>query len=109
VEEAIDYIGWMTKDGYSKSTNCLDNILELTTKECGGLGECKEDCLNFQLKNNIFNEFDMHKYSVHVITKVILSRIETEFSMQVILLSSHIFSILIPHVLTINRINLGHT
>ncbi|CAG8460938.1 2696_t:CDS:2 [Scutellospora calospora] len=30
VEGSVDYIRWKTKKGKSKSTNCLDNILQLT-------------------------------------------------------------------------------
>ncbi|CAG8735385.1 20649_t:CDS:2, partial [Cetraspora pellucida] len=115
VEGAIDYIGWMTKDGYLKSTNHLDDILELTEKgnECisniqNGNAHDICNCSNFKLKNNVSNEFDMHKCSVRVITKVMLSQIKTEFLMQVILSGSHISSILIPHISTINRINLNY-
>ncbi|CAG8565769.1 10070_t:CDS:2 [Gigaspora rosea] len=106
VEGAIDYIGWMTKDGHSNSTNRLDDILELTEKG-------SERIVNIQ-NGNVYGiglSFVLVMVTVkeiRVITKVILSQVKTEFPMQVILSGSHISSIPILHISTINRINLNY-
>ena len=33
-------------------------------RACGGLGECRQECPNLFLKNNLKNDFDMHKCAV---------------------------------------------
>ena len=41
--------------------------------ECGGIGNCKEDCANYSLLNNIKSYHDMHRCKVRVISEVKLS------------------------------------
>ncbi|KAF0541198.1 gephyrin: PROVISIONAL [Gigaspora margarita] len=122
VEGAIDYIVWKTVQGQKKSTNRIDDIIELTNKgrervakikqniaqdltvwrwvlfydgnigcerACGGLGECKQECSNFGLKNNLKNDFDMHKCAVRVITKVMLSNVKDPLPVQLIIQGIH--------------------
>ncbi|KAF0450146.1 proteophosphoglycan ppg4 [Gigaspora margarita] len=140
VEGAIDYITWKTVQGQKKSTNRIDDIIEITDKErehvakfkqnaaqdltvwrwilfcdgsigceraCGGLGECRQECSNFVLKNNLKNDFDMHKCAVRVITKVMLSNIEDPLPVQLIINGVHKTSILLTPDPKFTRINLS--
>ncbi|CAG8814545.1 16398_t:CDS:2, partial [Gigaspora margarita] len=112
VEGSVDYLGWKTNKGHSKSTNQLDDILRLTEngrlrvqqirariksdihvwrwvwfcsgdggyqRSCGGFGDCIKECNHYSDQHNFNNPFDMHKYSVQILTKVMLSEIDTEF------------------------------
>ncbi|RIB24314.1 hypothetical protein C2G38_2168847 [Gigaspora rosea] len=66
-------------------------------RACGGLEKCVEECSNFHLKNNLKNNFDMHKCAVRVITKVMLSNVEDTLPVQLfiegIYRSSSIFAV----------------
>ncbi|CAG8850337.1 16614_t:CDS:2, partial [Racocetra persica] len=73
----------------NKSTNRLDDIIELTDKGRERVAKIKQNaasdltkCLNFFLNNNLKNDFDTHKYAVRVIIKVMLSDIEELFPVQ---------------------------
>ncbi|CAG8837186.1 4290_t:CDS:2, partial [Cetraspora pellucida] len=49
-----------TVNGMTKSTNHLDDTLELTEKgrmqrDCGGFGSCVPNCSNYEMKNNLKN------------------------------------------------------
>ncbi|CAG8491186.1 15642_t:CDS:2, partial [Cetraspora pellucida] len=81
-----------TSKGQIKMTNRLDDILELTNKgrdSYSGLGECKSECPNFYLKNNLKNDFDMHKCAVQIIMKVMLSDIEEPLPVQLVIKNTY--------------------
>ncbi|CAG8738871.1 13413_t:CDS:2 [Cetraspora pellucida] len=140
IEGAIDYLVWKTSKGQIKTTNRLDDILELTNKgrnhvikikqhmssdltvwrwflfcdgsnncekACSGLGECKSKCSNFYLKNNLKNNFDMHKCAVQIIMKVMLSNIKEPLPIQLVIKGTH-RSLSIPAAESkLGRINLS--
>ncbi|CAG8532348.1 17763_t:CDS:1, partial [Racocetra persica] len=54
-------------------------------RACGGLGECKSKCPNFYLKNNLKNDFDMHKCAVQFIIKVMHSDIKEPLPVQLVI------------------------
>ncbi|RIB05642.1 hypothetical protein C2G38_2219090 [Gigaspora rosea] len=76
-------------------------------RACGGLGECKQKFPNFGLKNNLTNDFDMHKCGVIVITKVMLSNVKNPLPVQLIIKGVHRSSALMTPDLKSTRINLS--
>ncbi|CAG8648358.1 11757_t:CDS:2 [Paraglomus brasilianum] len=61
-------------------------------RACGGYGKCMEECPNYGLKNNIKNDFDMHKCTIRILIK-----------------GQHIpENIAVNHQPSISRINLSH-
>lgn len=57
---------------------------------CGGIGTCIESCDNYGLKNNIKSDFDMHRCSVRVITKVMLSDVGTDLPVHMQISGAHV-------------------
>ncbi|KAF0537682.1 hypothetical protein F8M41_008246 [Gigaspora margarita] len=67
----------------------------------------KQEYLNLGLKNNLKNNFDIHKCAVHVITKVMLSNAKDLLPVQLIIQGIHrTFALAIPDP-KLARINLS--
>ncbi|CAG8827144.1 19328_t:CDS:2, partial [Cetraspora pellucida] len=140
VEGSIDYLGWKTKKGQCKSTNCLDDVLRLTEngkhrvqqiranegndlqvwqwvwfcsgeggcqRSCGGIGKCVETCNHYANEHNSKNPLDMHKYSVRVITELMLSEVDTDFPVHMIIKGNHVLQNIIQEKTVLSRINLS--
>ncbi|CAG8542009.1 16574_t:CDS:2 [Cetraspora pellucida] len=79
--------------GQNKSMNRLDDIIELNNKgheqACSGIREYKQECSIFWLKNNLKTNFDTHKCSVKIITKVMLSDVEESLPVQLFIEDTH--------------------
>ncbi|CAG8831067.1 14848_t:CDS:2, partial [Cetraspora pellucida] len=125
VEVSIDYLGWKTEKGQCKSTNCLDDVLRLTDnrkhqvqqicanegsdlqRSCGGISKCVETCNHYANEYNSKNPLDMHKCSVRVITEVIISEVDTDFPVHMIIKGNHVPQNIIQEKTVLSRINLN--
>ncbi|CAG8838262.1 35277_t:CDS:2, partial [Gigaspora margarita] len=140
VEGSVDYLGWKTNKGHSKSTNQLDDILRLTEnrrlrvqqiragiksdihvwrmvwfcsgdggcqRSCDGFGDCIKECNHYSDQHNFNNPFDMHKYSVRILTEVMLSEIDTEFPVCMTIKGIHVLQNIIRETTALSRINLN--
>ncbi|CAG8818405.1 30453_t:CDS:2 [Gigaspora margarita] len=127
VEVSVDYLGWKTKKGESKSTNRLNDILRLTVNEkkivlrwtwfCsgevgrqrlrGGISKCIETCNYYSDQHNLKNTFDMHKCSVQILTEVMLSEVESEFPVRMTIKDNHILPNIFQDTTALSRINLS--
>jgi hypothetical protein len=58
--------------------------------ECGGIGNCKEDCTNYSLSNNIKSYHDMHRCKVRVISEVKLSWIKKDKPLRIKIIGTHL-------------------
>lgn len=59
-------------------------------RECGGIGNCKEECSNFTLSNNIKNYLDMHLCKVKVISESKLSWLKTDYPLKIKVVNTHL-------------------
>ncbi|CAG8829722.1 21731_t:CDS:2 [Cetraspora pellucida] len=78
VEGSIDYLGWKTEKGQYKSTNRLNNVLQLTEngkhqvqqicanegsdlqRSCDGIDKYVETCNHYANEHNIDTDFSVH-------------------------------------------------
>ncbi|KAF0495988.1 proteophosphoglycan ppg4 [Gigaspora margarita] len=130
----------INNNGHCKSTNRLDDILQLTEngrrhipqihagnesdihfwrwvwfcsgegscqRSCGGFGECVNECNHYSDQHNSKNPFDMHKCSVRILTKVMLSEIDTEFPVCMTIKGIHVPQNIIQETTALSRINLN--
>ena len=52
-------------------------------REYKGIGNCKEECSNFTLSNNIKNYLDMHLCKIKVIFELKLSWLKTDYLLKI--------------------------
>ncbi|CAG8828883.1 28504_t:CDS:1, partial [Racocetra persica] len=74
---------------------------------CSGIGKCIETCNYYSDQHNLKNPFDMHKYSVRILTEVMLSEVEMEFSICMSIKGNHIPPNIIRKTTALSQINLS--
>jgi hypothetical protein len=76
--------------------------------ECGGIGNCKENCTNRSLSNNTKNYHDMHRCKVRVISESKLSWLKKEKPLRIKIIGSHLpVNTLASHTPSVTRLNLS--
>ncbi|CAG8721455.1 7392_t:CDS:2, partial [Racocetra persica] len=65
-------------------------------------------CNHYLNEYNLKNLLDMHKCSVQIITKVILSEVNTNLPMRMIIRGNHVLQSIIQQITTPSQINLSH-
>ncbi|RIB24776.1 hypothetical protein C2G38_2241811 [Gigaspora rosea] len=104
VEGSVDYLCWKTEKGQNKSTNRLDD--SGCQRNCCGIGKCVEICDHYVNEKSL-NPLDMHKCSVRIITKVMLSEVDTEYPVRLIIEGNHVPQNVIQEITIPSRINLS--
>ncbi|CAG8799534.1 36382_t:CDS:2, partial [Racocetra persica] len=98
------YLCWKTEKEQNKLTNYIDDILQLIEsgkqqfcsgeggcqRHCGRIGKCVEICNHYSNEQTLKNPLDMHKCSVRIITKVILSEVDTDYPVHLIIEGNHV-------------------
>ncbi|RIB22371.1 hypothetical protein C2G38_2174116 [Gigaspora rosea] len=115
VESSVDYLCWKTEKGQNKSTNHLDDIWHWVwfcsgeggwQRNCGGIGKCVKICDHYVNEKSL-NPLDMYKCSVRIITKVMLSEVDTEYPVRLIIEGNHVPQNVIQEITIPSRINLS--
>ncbi|CAG8839480.1 1888_t:CDS:2, partial [Gigaspora margarita] len=96
--EKIDFQVWHWVWFCSGEGDCQRN--------CGGIGKCIEICDYFVDEKNL-NPLDMHKCSIRIITKVILSEVDTDYPVCLIIEGNYVPQNVIQKITILSQINLS--
>ncbi|CAG8832027.1 25738_t:CDS:1, partial [Gigaspora rosea] len=75
-------------------------------RNCGGIGKCVKICDHYVNEKSL-NPLDMYKCSVRIITKVMLSEVDTEYPVRLIIEGNHVPQNVIQEITIPSRINLS--
>ncbi|CAB5194731.1 unnamed protein product [Rhizophagus irregularis] len=102
------------EDGEKKDKTCWYWVMYCSGEgnscqhECEGISNCKENCANYSLPNNIKNYHDMHLCKVRVISESKLSWLKKEKPLRIKIIGSHLpINTLASHTPIITRLNLS--
>ncbi|CAG8791208.1 5163_t:CDS:1, partial [Cetraspora pellucida] len=76
-------------------------------RSCCGIGKYVETCNHYANEHNSKNPLDMHKCDVRVITEVMLSEVDTDFPVHMIIKGNHVQQNIIQEKTVSSRINLS--
>ncbi|PKY50959.1 hypothetical protein RhiirA4_467742 [Rhizophagus irregularis] len=137
VEGAVDFAEWTTRTNEMKSTNRIrdgnghgDELLkQINSKKkdklcwswimycagdgttcqraCGGIGNCKEGCINSQFSNGLKNYNDMHLCNVRVKSEVRITSLTKSHPLKITIQGNHVpQSMLLNSTPKVQRLNL---